>query len=185
MQYPDPATFLPDEIEAPRMVLRMPRRSDAGLIGLYAGDQRVARMTTSIPHPYPPGGAEDFIDGQVSGRRRGRSWVMDGTPSSSSEVIGMISAHAVEGAAFEIGYWVGPPFWNTGYAGEALRALIDPLFESGAEQLVAQVFCDNPISDRVVTRAGFAPVAELEVFSVARGGLVAARRYTLDQAARK
>ena len=42
-------------IETERFVLRPLRKADAGLIALYAGDERVARNTPSIPHPLPPG----------------------------------------------------------------------------------------------------------------------------------
>ena len=48
-------------IETDRFSLRPLRRSDQGLIELYAGDERVAKMTTSIPHPLPPGTTEAFI----------------------------------------------------------------------------------------------------------------------------
>jgi hypothetical protein len=39
------------EIDAGRFVLRPLRKSDEGLIGFHAGDERVARMTSAIPHP--------------------------------------------------------------------------------------------------------------------------------------
>ena len=45
-------------IEAEGFLLRPLRLSDAGLIALYTGDERVARMTRTIPHPLPPGVAE-------------------------------------------------------------------------------------------------------------------------------
>ena len=48
-------------IEAGRFVLRPLRRSDMGLIEHYGSDERVARMTTSIPHPLPPGATEAFV----------------------------------------------------------------------------------------------------------------------------
>ena len=38
--------------------LRPVRKSDQGLIEHYGSDPRVARMTTSIPHPLPPGAAQ-------------------------------------------------------------------------------------------------------------------------------
>ena len=47
------------EIRTERLVLRPPRPSDAGPIGHYCSDPRLARMTASIPHPYPPGAAEE------------------------------------------------------------------------------------------------------------------------------
>ena len=48
-------------VEASRFLLRPLRTSDAGLIGLYTADERVARMTSSIPHPLPPGSTEAFV----------------------------------------------------------------------------------------------------------------------------
>ena len=57
---PKPVVLQP-EIATERFVLRPLRRSDAGLISLYSSDERVARMTTSIPHPLPPGATEAFI----------------------------------------------------------------------------------------------------------------------------
>ncbi len=38
-------------IAADGFVLRPLRQADTGLISFYAGDQRVALMTRSIPHP--------------------------------------------------------------------------------------------------------------------------------------
>ncbi|RMF40056.1 MAG: N-acetyltransferase [Alphaproteobacteria bacterium] len=167
---------------SPRLMLRAPRRSDAGLIRLYAGDPRVARMTESIPSPYPPGAAEDFIDGLASGRRSDHVWIMDGTPCGAAELIGAISAQPAGEAAFRLGYWVGPPFWNTGYASEALASLIPVLFEAGVERLEARVFVDNPASAHIVARAGFVAGRRVEVYSVARGEMVPARAFTLERA---
>ena len=45
-----------------RLVLRPIRKSDVGLIGLYANDIRVSGPTRSIPHPLPPGAAEAFVE---------------------------------------------------------------------------------------------------------------------------
>ena len=44
-----------------RFTLRPLRKSDAGLLAMYAGDIRVARSTSSIPHPLPPGSIESYI----------------------------------------------------------------------------------------------------------------------------
>ncbi len=58
-----------ETIRTERLVLRPLRASDAGPITLHASDERVARMTAAIPHPYPPGAADAFIEGTLSGRR--------------------------------------------------------------------------------------------------------------------
>ena len=42
-------------IETDRFDLRPVRRSDMGMIEMYASDPRVANATSSIPHPLPPG----------------------------------------------------------------------------------------------------------------------------------
>ena len=52
-------------VAASRFLLRPLRTSDAGLIGLYTADERVARMTSRIPHPLPPG-----LDRGALSRRR-------------------------------------------------------------------------------------------------------------------
>ncbi len=44
-------------IETERLCLRPARKSDIGLLSLYAGDHRVAMNTRSIPSPLPPGAA--------------------------------------------------------------------------------------------------------------------------------
>ncbi|MEM9050354.1 MAG: GNAT family N-acetyltransferase [Pseudomonadota bacterium] len=171
---------LVEPLASPRMILRALRPSDAGLLGLYAGDARVAQMTSSIPHPYPPGAAESFIDASLAGRRAERVWAMDGSPNGASEMIGLVSARAVAPGEEEIGYWVGPPFWNTGYASEALTALIAHFRQTGMQRLHATVFEDNPVSAHVIERAGFAEVGKAAVFCVARGAAVDARLFLCD-----
>ena len=41
-------------IVADRITLRPLRKSDKGLMQHYAGDERVARYTQTVPHPLPP-----------------------------------------------------------------------------------------------------------------------------------
>ncbi|HAW49107.1 MAG TPA: GNAT family N-acetyltransferase, partial [Roseovarius sp.] len=53
------------------------RASDAGLIALNAGDERVARATASIPHPYPPGAAEALIARAQAEGRVEDIWAID------------------------------------------------------------------------------------------------------------
>ena len=48
-------------ITTDRLTLRPLRRADQGLIEHYAADERVARMTRTIPHPVPPGMTEAFV----------------------------------------------------------------------------------------------------------------------------
>ena len=74
-------------------------------------------------------------------------------------------------AQSEVGYWVAPPFWNTGLASDAVKALVEanPL---GDATMFASVFQDNQASARVLTNCGFAYIGDAEAFSVARNTCV-------------
>ena len=158
-------------IESERFSLRALRRSDMGLIELYGGDARIARMTTSIPHPLPPGTVEAFITRAMADDRDEDVWSMDGTRSGAAELMGLISLKRMDRDQSEVGYWVAPPYWNTGLASDAVQALIsaNPL---GNETIFASVFQDNPASARVLTHCGFQYLGDAESFSVARDSTV-------------
>ena len=154
-------------IETERFDLRPLRRSDQGLIELYAGDERVAQMTTSIPHPIPPGLTEAFITRAMAEDRTEDVWAMDATKSGGGEVMGLISLERMDRNQSEVGYWVAPVYWNTGLASEAVEALVtaNPL---NNDAMFASVFQDNPASARVLTHCGFEYLGDAESFSVAR-----------------
>ncbi len=165
-------------IAAERFVLRPLRRSDTGLIALYTGDIRVARTTSRIPHPLPPGATDAFVERALSPARTEDVWAMDGSDHGQSEVLGIISLARMDRNQSEIGYWVAPAFWNTGLASEAVRALI-AANPHGAAQIFAAVFQDNPGSARVLTNCGFDYLGDAETYSVARGGTVPTWTYSL------
>ena len=71
------------EIVTPRLRLRRLRPRDAGLVALYCSDRRVAWTTASIPHPYPPGAAEGFVE-RVLARRLGRACPGRWTPGPTT-----------------------------------------------------------------------------------------------------
>ncbi len=159
-------TLAPARLVTDRLILRPLVPGDAALIALYAGDERVARMTTSIPHPYPPGSAEAFV--AKSQRNGDLVWAIDHKGSRQGELVGLITLRH-DG---EIGYWVGAPFWSTGFATEAVDAVVKAAPEFGFSSLRAQVFQDNPASARVLTKEGFVYEGEGETFSAARNATV-------------
>ncbi|MBO6791403.1 MAG: GNAT family N-acetyltransferase [Dinoroseobacter sp.] len=168
--------FTADEIDAGSFVLRPIRSSDAGLMTLYGADKRVAEMTVSIPHPLPPGASEAFIEGVLAHDSAERVWVLDATPFGGSELLGLVSLKMIGAKKSEIGYWVAPAFWNTGFASAAVSALVkaNPLDN---DTLFGSVFQDNPVSARVLTNAGFEYIGDAEAFSVARNAKVATWTY--------
>ncbi|WP_282060495.1 GNAT family N-acetyltransferase [Roseobacter litoralis] len=154
-------------VETERFDLRPLRRSDMGLIELYGGDERVARMTTSIPHPVPPGMIDAYVSRAMADKRDQDIWAIDGSKADASELMGVISLERIEREQSEIEYWVAPPYWNTGLASEAVQALIDANPHED-KTLFASVFQDNPASARVLTHCGFEYLGDAESFSVAR-----------------
>ncbi len=163
-------------IEADRFVLRPVRKSDAGLIELFASDERVARATRSIPHPLPPGATEAFIGRAHAEGRTEDVWVMDGEAQGLSEVLGVIGLEHMGRGQSEIGYWVAPALWNAGIASEAVQAIVAANPQE-SKTLFAEVFQDNPASARVLTNAGFEYVGDAETFSIARNARVATWTY--------
>ncbi|SHH76111.1 GNAT family N-acetyltransferase [Marivita hallyeonensis] len=158
-------------VKTDRFDLRPLRPSDVGLIEHYTADKRVANMTTTISHPLPPGAAQSFVDRALAPDRLEDVWAMDGTAVGGPEVMGLISLERMDRNQSEIGYWVGPPFWNTGLASDAVEALVtaNPL---GNDTIFASVFQDNPASARVLTHCGFEYIGDAESFSVARNATV-------------
>lgn len=165
-------------IETERFVLRPVRKSDAGLLSLYTGDERIARGTRTIPHPLPPGATEAFISRAQADDRAEDVWIMDGTRGDMGEMLGVIGLERMDRNQSQISYWVAPAYWNTGLASEAVRAVIDA-DPHHSRTIFAEVFQDNPASARVLTNAGFAYIGDAEAYSVARGGTTATWTYLL------
>ncbi len=164
-------------VETDRFDLRPLRRSDKGLIEMCTSDERVARMTDSIPHPLPPGVTEAFISRAMSEDRDEDVWAMDGTKSGGAELMGLISLKKFDRDQSEVCFWVTPVYWNTGLASDAVQALVaaNPLSSS---TMFASVFQDNPASARVLIHCGFEYLGDAESFSVARDSNVSTWTYS-------
>jgi RimJ/RimL family protein N-acetyltransferase len=170
-----------ETIRTERLLLRPLRASDAGPISLHCSDARVARMTAAIPHPYPPGAAQAFIEGTLKGRRAEEVWAIDATPIDGEELIGVAG---YQPAVNEVAYWVGVPYWNAGYATEAVLALTQHLLaRPGVTRLGANVFAENDASAAVLAKAGFREFGASQVFSAARNATAPTRVFELTRAA--
>ncbi len=160
-----------------RFDLRPLRLSDSGLIEMYGSDERVARMTTSIPHPLPPGTTEAFVSRALAADSAEHVWAIDGTKAGGAELMGVISLQAMDRNQSEVVYWIAPAFWNTGLASDAVEALVGANPMSNAN-MFASVFQDNPASAKVLTHCGFEYLGDAESFCVARDTTVPTWTYT-------
>ena len=157
--------------ETDRFCLRPMKISDQGLVEFYLKDVRVARMTTSTPHPLPPGAVEGLISRALKVEREEDIWVIDGSKCKLAEVMGMVSLTRLSANQSELAYWVAPIFWNKGVASEVVHSFVqqNPMANN---TIFASVFHDNPASARVLTNCGFDYVGDAEAFSVARNASV-------------
>lgn len=170
-------------LETRRLWLRWPRQADAAAIVRLAGDKAVAEMTGVLPHPYTADHAEQWIIEARRANTEGRRLTMVITPRSHpNQVIGSVGIAADIAETPFIGYWLGLPFWDLGYATEATRALVDAYFAyTRAKELEASVRVINPASRRVLEKAGFAEVGSgLQSFP-ARGGVLPVDHFRLDR----
>jgi RimJ/RimL family protein N-acetyltransferase len=139
-----------------RLTLRPFVADDAFDVERLAGVREVADTTLNIPHPYPHGGAAEWI------RLHGPAWI-DGTSATfaivgkkTGALVGAISLIIKrEHRRAELGYWIALDCWNRGYATEASRKLIDYGFEVlGLHRIEARHFLRNPASGRVMQKLG-------------------------------
>ena len=170
-------------LETRRLWLRWARHADAQAIARLAGEKAVAEMTSSIPHPYPPEGAERFVMESRRMNMEGSALVMAITPRARpTEFLGVVSIYPGREGAPELGYWLGTPFWDKGFATEAARALIDAFFAyTGGTELTAWARVINPASRRVLEKCGFTAVGSGLQHFPARGGVLPVDHFRLDR----
>jgi len=160
---------LRERIETDRLTLRPFALGDAPRVSALAGAPCVARMTLTIPTPYPVLAAEGWILTHAAGRRRGSDFPF-AVEAAGAGLVGAAGLHR-RGEGWILGYWIGAPYRGRGYATEAARALTaEAGGRLGLDALGAEWFEDNPASGRVLEKAGFAPTgAVVERFSLGRG----------------
>ena len=164
--------------QADRFLLRPLRKSDAGLLAMYAGDERIARGTRAMPHPLPPGAIEAMIVRANADERTEDRWVLDGSAAGLTEALGLVSLERMDRDQSEIYYWIAPAFWNTGLATEAVRCLLKENPHQ-AKRIFAEAFQDSPQSARVLTNAGFDYLGDAEAYSIYRQATLPTWTYTL------
>jgi ribosomal-protein-alanine N-acetyltransferase len=142
-----------------RLSLRPFIADDAFDVERLAGLPEIADTTLNIPHPYPHGGAAEWI------RLHGPAWI-DGTSvtfaivgKKTGALVGAISLMIKrEHRRAELGYWIALDCWNRGYATEASQRMVDFGFESlGLHRIEARHFLRNPASGRVMQKLGMLP----------------------------
>ncbi|HUE72216.1 MAG TPA: GNAT family N-acetyltransferase, partial [Pirellulaceae bacterium] len=142
-------------LKTERLVLRPFTLADAPLVQILAGDKDVASTTRLIPHPYPDGLAVSWISTLPSKYQQGDGVNFAITLKEGALIgsIGLILSLADHHG--ELGYWIGKPYWNSGYCTEAAAAMLQFAFDTlDLERVFAKYMGRNPASGRVLAKLG-------------------------------
>ena len=163
-----------------RLILRGVTRADAPAIAELANDLGVAGNTAVLPYPYRMADAEAFVAcAERADPRKAAAFAIEhrqfglvgmlgfqekapgiGSPMPNPE---QQSRSQSERGRAEAGYWLGRPFWNRGYATEALTAALRWAKGDWRRNVVwAGHFADNRASGQVLVKAGFLYTGDVE-----------------------
>jgi RimJ/RimL family protein N-acetyltransferase len=167
-----------------RLILRPLALSDAPHMAKFMLQADVARMTGSFPYPNIPISIEGWIQIGLARKASGIDEHRFAITTPADDLIGGIALHPCKDGGYELGYWIGQPFWGKGYASEAAAAVAQFAAARSNGPIMATVFADNPASGRVLTKAGFKTTGDRpRLWSTARGRKDEGVAYTYQAAA--
>ncbi|MBW4708264.1 GNAT family N-acetyltransferase [Roseobacter sp. YSTF-M11] len=153
-------------IHTTRLVLRRFRDTDAARVADLIGNLSVSRWLTRVPHPYTEADALSFFARQSDDD-------LTFAITRADEVIGAC------GVDDDLGYWLGEPYWQKGYATEAAKALVDKHFATSKAPLTSGYIVGNTASCRLLSGLGFAPTHREDVLSPALRTTVSVQKMAL------
>ena len=138
-------------VRTERLTLRALRPEDADhFAALLGGDPEALRMLSSLPDPCTVPAARDWIAQRTL--QAGQLFAIERqTDGAFLGAIGLVGTMLSP----ELGYWIGRPYWNHGYATEAGRAVVALARNRGVVRIGAETLPDNPGSARVLAKLGF------------------------------
>ncbi|MEO0549030.1 MAG: GNAT family N-acetyltransferase [Pseudomonadota bacterium] len=170
----------PIDIRTQRLRLRPPKHNDAEAVTALMSEKDISWNLGRAPYPYALHDAVDWIAQTAKARTEGTEYSL--VIERAGEVIGScgVSLHFGQ---WELGYWIGKPYWGNGYVTEAARAVMDWAKNTlNADKFMAGHYTDNAASGTVLKKLGFKPVGEVSWHAKARGTKVPATRYIYGDA---
>jgi RimJ/RimL family protein N-acetyltransferase len=136
--------------------LRPFRKGDASSVQQLAGEWEIADTTLNVPHPYENGLAEKWIEAHGPGYEAKKLATFAVVLGDGEKLIGAIGLRVNRSLSKgDLGYWIGKPYWNFGYATEAARAVIAFGFDDlDLNRIHASHLARNPSSGRVMEKIG-------------------------------
>jgi [ribosomal protein S5]-alanine N-acetyltransferase len=127
----------------------------ADAVQALASDPLIA-ATSNVPHPYPADGAVTWIRYTLAQRELG--YEANFAILDDEALVGVCGVLNIAGTPRrgELGYWIGVPYWNRGFASYAARDLVRIVFdEYGIDELYSSCLVRNKASFRVLEKTGF------------------------------
>lgn len=165
-----------------RLVLRAPHEEDIDALSNLANNANIATMVARMPHPYTAKDAADFVRRAKLGEIGKCVYAI--TKAENGAFLGCcgLEPHPGDAQTLELGYWLGEPYWNQGFATEAAHALIDMAFRTREiDHIDARCRVTNIASRRVIQKCGFQFQGSGMVGSLALGGMVPVEWFRLDR----
>jgi len=151
-------------LETKRLVIRSPRASDIPRIVKFANNSKVADMTLNIPFPYEEKDAIFWINNANQGLKDESQFTCAICQKPTNEFIGGIGLGVNRRFnRAELGFWIAEPFWNNGFATEAVGEIIKFGFEEiELNKILATHLPNNPASAKVMAKNGMVREGELK-----------------------
>jgi|SRR5579859_2605948 len=145
-----------EPLQTERLTLRAYTAADIPALVPLIGAREVAATTLRIPHPYTEDLARSFVALAQEDLSTGKCLRLGIFLRLGDTLCGgvglMIDA---EHRHAELGYWIGLPYWGSGYATEAARAVVKYGFSVLAlHRIYASHFSGNPASGGVLKKIG-------------------------------
>lgn len=111
--------------------------------------------TTNLPEPYPENGAAEWIAYVMPKHEAGEEYAF-AIRKANGTLVGVCGLVGVTEEVAELGFWIGKPFWNCGFATAAGRETVHFAFETvGIDRVFARPLERNAPSRRVLEKLGF------------------------------
>ena len=145
-------------LKTSRLVLSKFTMCDAERLALLAGDARVSKMTTHVPHPYPVELAMAWIRSHPQQIQK-NNLIFAIRLKSTNLLIGCINLEIDKNHnKASVGYWVGVEYWGQGFCTEALYKIIEFGFDiKKLNRIWAQHKSQNLASEKVMLKVGMLP----------------------------
>ena len=159
-----------EPLHTPRLILRAFTEADAEDVFAWAGDARVTMFLGWQPHESIEA-TRQVLAGWIAeyANEDHYDWAIE----FGGRVIGRIHTNYVSRGhrRCELGYYIGHDYWGKGLASEALRRVLDYLFnEAGMNRVEAIYEPENPASGRVMEKCGMKYEGTLRQFFRCRDG---------------